>query len=91
MRQAGGALPKLLTERRGQTMDYIVIAAPVISIFGLPASALLGVGIWALRRDTRAPVQAVAVLLMGLGAALWLVTLLILLVLVTDPLVAGSP
>lgn len=72
-------------------MYYIVIAAPVISIFGLPASALLGTGMWALRRDSRAPVQAVAVLLIGLGVALWLVTLLILLILVTDPLMVSTP
>ena len=60
-------------------MYYIETAAQIIIIFGLPASALLGIGIWALRRDSRAPVQAVAVLLIGLGAALWIVTLLTLL------------
>ena len=60
-------------------MYYIETAAQIIIIFGLPASALLGIGIWALRRDSRTPVQAVAVLLMGLGAALWIGTLLTML------------
>lgn len=60
-------------------MYYIETAAQIIIIFGLPASALLGIGIWALRRDSRTPVQAVAVLLMGLGTALWIGTLLTLL------------
>ena len=45
----------------------IVLAAQVIIIMGLPASALLGIGIWAFRRDSRAPIQAVAILLIGLG------------------------
>lgn len=67
-------------------MYYVAIAAQVIMLFGLPASALVGIGIWALRRDSRAPVQAVAVLLIGLGAAIWFVTLLTMLILVTDRL-----
>ena len=53
----------------------IVLALQVIIIMGLPASALLGIGIWALRRDSRASVQAVSILLIGLGAALGLFTL----------------
>ena len=53
----------------------IVLALQVIIIMGLPASALLGIGIWAFRRDSRAPVQAVAILLVALGAALGLFTL----------------
>ena len=60
-------------------MYYIETAAQIIIIFGLPASALLGIGIWALRRDSRTPVQAVAVLLMGLGTAVWIGTLLTML------------
>ena len=60
-------------------MYYIGLALQVIILFGLPASALLGIGIWALRRDSRPPVQAVGILLIGLGAALWIVTLLTML------------
>ena len=62
-------------------MYYITAGAQIIIIFGLPASALLGIGIWAFRRDSRAPVQAVGVLLIGLGAAVWLVTLMTMLTL----------
>ena len=71
----------------------IVLALQVIIIMGLPASALLGIGIWALRRDSRAPVQAVGILLIGLGAALWIVTLMTILVLILNHLylMAGSP
>lgn len=53
----------------------IVLALQVIIIMGLPSSALLGIGIWAFRRDSRAPVQAVAILLIALGLALGLFTL----------------
>ena len=53
----------------------IVRAAQVIIMMGLPASALLGIGIEAFRIDSRAPVQAVAILLIALGAALGLFTL----------------
>ena len=60
-------------------MYYIGAGAQIIILFGLPASALLGTGIWALRRDSRAPVQAVGILLIGLGAAVWIVTLLTML------------
>ena len=60
-------------------MYYIGAGAQIIISFGLPASALLGVGIWAFRRDSRAPVQAVGILLIGLGAAVWIVTLLTML------------
>ncbi len=68
-------------------MYYIGAGAQIIILFGLPASALLGAGIWALRRDSRAPVQAVAILLIGLGAAVWIVTLLTMLtILVLNPL-----
>ena len=71
----------------------IALALQVIIIMGLPASALLGIGIWALRRDSRAPVQAVGILLIGLGAALWIVTLMTILVLILNHLylMAGSP
>ena len=62
-------------------MYYITAGAQIIIIFGLPASALLGIGIWAFRRDSSAPVQAVGVLLIGLGAAVWLVTLMTMLTL----------
>ena len=47
----------------------------LIIIMGLPASVLLGIGIWALKRDSRAPVQAVGILLIALGAVLGLYTL----------------
>ena len=53
----------------------IRLAAEVIIMMGLPSSALLGIGIWALRRDSHAPVQAVSILLIALGAALGLFTL----------------
>ena len=53
----------------------IRLVAQVIIMMGLPSSVLLGIGIWAFRRDSRAPVQAVAILLIGLGAALGLFTL----------------
>ena len=58
--------------------NYLLDVAQVIIIKGLPASALLGIGIWAFRRDSRAPVQAVAILLIALGVVLWIVTLTIL-------------
>ncbi len=56
-------------------MEYALDLAQVIIIIGLPASALLGLGIWALRRDSRAPIQAVAILLIAVGVVLWIVTL----------------
>ena len=56
-------------------MEYVLDLVQVITIIGLPASALLGIGIWVLKRDSRAPVQAVAILLIALGVVLWIVTL----------------
>ena len=44
--------------------------------YGLPALALLGFGIWALRRETAGSVRAVGYLLSALGTALLLVALL---------------
>ena len=55
--------------------NYLLDVALVIIMMGLPASVLLGIGIWAFRRDSRAPVQAVSILLIALGIALWIVTL----------------
>ena len=55
-------------------MDIISVVT-VMAIMGLPASALLGIGIWAFRRDSRAPVQAVAILLIAIGVVLWIFTL----------------
>ena len=51
------------------------LAAQLIIMMGLPTSALLGIGIWALKRDPRAPVQAVGILLIAFGAVLGLYTL----------------
>lgn len=55
-------------------MDMVLVVQ-VMMIMGLPASALLGIGIWALRRDSRAPIQAVAIVLIALGVVLWIVAL----------------
>ena len=60
-------------------MDIVSSVVQVMMIMGLPAAALLGIGIWAFRRDSRAPVRAVAILLIALGAALGLFTLAVLL------------
>ena len=36
--------------------NYLLDVAQVIIMMGLPASVLLGIGIWAFRRDSRAPI-----------------------------------
>lgn len=56
-------------------MYDLAVGAQVMFILGPPASAMLGIGIWALRRDSRALIQAVAILLIALGAALGLFTM----------------
>ncbi len=48
----------------------------IFLLYGLPALALLGFGIWALRRETDGSVRAVGYLLSTLGTALLLVALL---------------
>lgn len=48
----------------------------ILLLYGLPALALLGFGIWALRRETDGIVRAVGYLLSALGTALLLVALL---------------
>ena len=48
----------------------------ILLLYGLPALALLGFGIWALRRETAVSVRAVGYLLAALGTALLLVALL---------------
>ena len=68
----------LYTIQKGKAMDIISVVT-VMAIMGLPASALLGIGIWAFRRDSRAPVQAVAILLIAIGVVLWIFTLTALL------------